>query len=111
MGNLQEGRSFWWKTAPFKFNYNYDGQDFEYTIFNPYCYEVDENCIDDGKAWALWSTVIGIAICCCCFWCRIGAACLQGAMEKQASRGGGGATETEMPAKTAEESKVPDSKD
>ena len=64
MGNL-EGRTLLWKAPPFHFNYTYEGESFEYTLMNPYCFEKDKNCIDDSKSWALVSWIIVAVVVAC----------------------------------------------
>ena len=67
MGNL-EGKSFWWKAPPFHFDYEYDGKQFEYSIWQANCFEEDINCIEDAKIWAIWQWGGGLVACvilCC----------------------------------------------
>ena len=64
MGNRFEGRTYWWRTPPFHFSYEYDGKEFEYDLWNGMCFEEDESCIESSKIWTLWSWIIGIILIC-----------------------------------------------
>ena len=59
-----------WK-SPFPDDYTYDGEKYEYTLMNPYCFEKDKSCIETAKSFSLVMFIVVaivfacIAVCFC----------------------------------------------